>query len=181
MRSSPPATRAPTPHPPARRRRRRHAFTLIEVLIASTILAFVTLAVINAIAAGQQQAIAALDDGRAAALAEATLEEVLALPYTDPDGDTTIGPDSGESNRTDFDALDDYHGWSQAANSITDPASVNYPTTFQALQRSVTVVDRTVTIASLGGDHTGRVVTVTVTDPGGRTVILERFIAQPPA
>ncbi|MEM1211901.1 MAG: prepilin-type N-terminal cleavage/methylation domain-containing protein [Planctomycetota bacterium] len=181
MRSSPPATTAPRPRCRAGSRCKRHAFTLIEVLIASTILAFVTLAVVNAIAAGQQQTIAALDDGRTAALAEATLEEVLALPYTDPDGDTTIGPDSGESTRSDFDALDDYHGWSQAANSITDPGGTNYPDTFQSLQRAVTVIDQTQSIAALGGDHTGRLITVTVTDPGGRTVTLQRFIAQPPA
>ncbi|MEM6392556.1 MAG: prepilin-type N-terminal cleavage/methylation domain-containing protein [Planctomycetota bacterium] len=181
MRSSPPAPAAPRPHRQTRHLHAQPGFTLVEVLVASTILAFITLAVINAIAVGQQQAIAALDDGRAAALAEATLEEVLALPYADPGGDTTFGPDAGESTRADFDALDDYHGWSQAANSITDPAGVAYPSTFQDLQRSVTVVDRTVSVASLGGDHTGRAITVTVTDPGGRTVTLERFIAEPPA
>ena len=156
----------------------RRGFTLLEVLLSAAILSVITLAVVQAVAVGQQHTLDALGDGRATFLAEATLEEVLALPYTDPGGDTAAGPDAGESGRDDFDAMDDYHGWSQAAGALTVPSGAAYPTPYQGYSRSVTVVYETVTIAGLGGDHTGLTITVTVTD-GGRAFTISRFVAEP--
>lgn len=153
-------------------------FTLLEVMVASSILLVIVLAVSHAVTAGQQHGDAALSDSRAAALAEATLDEVLALPYTDPDGDTTEGPDTGETTRDTFDAIDDFDGWTEAAGSITDPSGTDWPDTYQTLSREVSATYGSVTIASLGGTTTGIDLIVTVTDAAGREFTITRFIPE---
>ena len=72
-------------------------FTLAEVLIASAILSFVTLGIVQAVSVGQSRTLDALKRSRAQALAEVMLEEILSKPYADPEGETGIGPDAGEA------------------------------------------------------------------------------------
>ena len=163
-------------------RKRTHCcqgFTLIEVLIASAILAFVTLAIVQAVSAGQSQTLDALKRSRAQALAEVLLEEILAKPYADPEGATGFGPDAGEASRADFDNIDDYHGYLESAGSLADHAATVYPTDYQSLERSVSVVAVTNSVTDLGGDHAGVQVTVSVNEPGGRVWSVQRFVPEP--
>ena len=162
-----------------RRIRTSQGFTLAEVLIASAILSFVTLGIVQAVTAGQARTLDALKRARAQALAEVMLEEILAKPYADPEGATTFGPDSGESTRADFDNIDDYHGYLESAGAIADHAAAVYPNDYQSLERSVSVVAVTNSVADLGGDHTGVQVTVSVNEPGGRVWSVERFVPEP--
>lgn len=162
-----------------KRKIRDGGFTLPEVLLASAILTFTVAALAQAIVAGQMQTYAALHDARAIALAETLLDEVLALPYDDPDGASTAGPESGEVIRADFDNLDDYHGYTQSANAIVDPAGAAYPDDYQGFTRSVNVTYGTLNITEFGGDQTGLTVTVTVSEPGGRSWTLTRWVPEP--
>ncbi|MFK7788993.1 MAG: prepilin-type N-terminal cleavage/methylation domain-containing protein [Phycisphaeraceae bacterium] len=162
-----------------KRIKRSQGFTLAEVLIASAILSFVTLGIVQAVTAGQARTLDALKRARAQALAEVMLEEILAKPYADPEGATGIGPDSGESTRTDFDNIDDYHGHLESVNNVADHAAVLYPSDYQTLERSVSIVAVTNSVADLGGDHTGLQVTVSVNEPGGRVWSVERFVPEP--
>ena len=73
---------------------RSRGFSLAEVLIASAILSFVTLGIVQAVSAGQSRTLDALKRTRAQALAEVLLEEILAKPYADPEGETSFGPDT---------------------------------------------------------------------------------------
>lgn len=163
-------------------RKRIHAnsgFTLAEVLIASAILSFVTLGIVQAVSAGQSRTLDALKRARAQALAEVLLEEILAKPYADPEGAVDFGPDDGEAARTDFDNVDDYHGYLEAVDTLADHAGVVYSNAYQSLERSVSVVAVTNSVADLGGDHTGLQVTVSVNEPGGRVWSVERFVPEP--
>ncbi len=169
----------PGPNRTSRRPAPSRGFTLPEVLIASAILAFTVAAVSHAIVAGQMATYAALHDARAIGLAETLLDEVLALPYDDPDGASAAGPESGESDRHDFDNLDDYHAYSQAAGAIVDLADTAYPDEFQSFTRSVTASYESLTVPTMGGSHSGLTVTVTVSEPGGRTWTLTRWIPEP--
>ena len=155
------------------------AFTLFEVLIAAAILSFATLAIVQAVTAGQAHTLDSLKRARADALAEVLLEEVLSKPYNDPDGDTAFGPDSGESARADFDCVDDFHGYTESAGTLADHAGEAYPDAYQHFDRSVSVVAMTNDVIALGGDHDGVQVTVTVSEPGGRSWTVERFVPQP--
>ena len=63
--------------------RQRAGLTLIEAVLAMTIVPIAVLAIALAVTAGQAQSVAALRQGRATLLAEALMEEILALPYAD--------------------------------------------------------------------------------------------------
>lgn len=163
-------------------RKRIHArsgFTLAEVLIASAILSFVTLGIVQAVSAGQARTLDALKRARAQGLAEVLLEEILAKPYADPEGAAGFGPDDGEASRTDFDNVDDYHGYLETVDTLADHAGAVYPNDYQSLERSVSVVAVTNSVAALGGDHTGLQVTVSVNEPSGRVWTVVRFVPEP--
>ncbi|MBI1337600.1 MAG: hypothetical protein GC164_11625 [Phycisphaera sp.] len=159
-------------------RSRAVGFTLMEVLIASTILAFSVAAITQAIVAGQTQSYEALHEYRALSLAEALMEEILAKPYDDPEGATDIGPDAGETTRALFDNVDDYHGYTEAAGTVADEAGLVYPAPFTDFSRSVTVSDASQGIAGLGVTLYGVTVTVTVTDERGRQWTIARFVQE---
>ena len=157
----------------------RGGFTLAEVLIASAILSFVTLGIVQAVSAGQSRTLDALKRSRAQALAEVLLEEILSKPYADPEGEAAIGPDTGEATRSGFDNVDDYHGYLEAVNTLADHVGTVYPSQYQAMERSVSVVAVTNSVADLGGDHAGLQVTVSVNEPSGRVWSVERFVPEP--
>lgn len=147
--------------------------------MASIILAFSAIAVSQAILAGHQQTDAALHHRRAMDLTDALMEEILRLPYDDPDGASNPGPEAGESNRTLFDNIDDYHGFSQAAGSVDDLGGSAYPAPYQVFGRSATVVAGSQTVAGLGPAISGVTVQVTVQDGAGVTWSVQEFVPQP--
>ena len=99
---------------------RSGGFTLTESLLASVILAMVITAITTPFTAAARNEQA---DGRrtvAAFLAGALMEEIISKPFADPDGLSSPGPEVGESARADFDNIDDYHGYAEAAGEILD-------------------------------------------------------------
>jgi prepilin-type N-terminal cleavage/methylation domain-containing protein len=159
--------------------RREPGFTLIEVLLASALLSFIVAAVCQPIAAGQMQTVDTLHGLRGLALAEQLMEEVQALPYADPQGATTVGPDAGETSRALYDNCDDYHGFTQAANAISDGAGTLFPSDYQRFTTSVTASYGTVTLTGLGTGLKGLNVTVTVREKNGRAWVVRLFFAEP--
>jgi len=159
----------------------RPGLTLPETLLAIGILAFATVALSHAVAAGQKVSYQALHELRALTLAEAMMDEVLSKPYTDPDGDVTPGPETGELDRADYDAMDDFHGHSSMDEElVADAAGDAYPNSFQAFTRTVTAAYTTQTINDLGGEsQSGLLITVTVIDGKGQSWVLNRFVARP--
>lgn len=162
-----------------RHRKVQQAFTLVEVLIASAIIAFAVAAISQAVVSAQMQTYEALHDLRGMSLAEALVEEAIALPYADPEGASTPGPESGETTRALFDNVDDFHGFTEAAGTLTDVAGVAYPTTFSQFSRTTTVAYGPLTIAGFTQSLNGATVTVTVTDARGSTWTASRFVPEP--
>ena len=155
--------------------RKTRGFTLVEALLASVILAVAVVAVAQAVAAGQAQSHEAVRTLRGQLLAEAMMEEILATSYADPDTD-------GETGRANFDDIDDFNGFTQAAGALTDAAGVAYPDTYQRCSIAVTVTSSSTTLTDLGGaSYDGKNVVVTVTDLDGRTWTLTRFVVEPAA
>lgn len=57
----------------------------------------------------------------AARLGSDLMEEILRLPFHDPDGTNyTLGPDAGETGPANFDNIDDYHGYIEAQGQVKD-------------------------------------------------------------
>ncbi len=150
----------------------------MESLIASTILAVAVIAVSQAVVAGQMQTFDALHRARAVELAEALMDEVLRLPYTDPDGT------GGEVGRANFDDLADFNGFNETAGTLADAAGTVYPPQFQGFTRSASVVPANggsgISVTGFGSPLVGLTTTVTVQDTAGASWVLTRFRSQPP-
>ena len=166
--------------------RHRHCagFTLYGALAATAVLAVATLAVSHAVLAGHTHARHAEQEILASNLAEDLIEEVLQLPYADPDappGTEGLGPEPGENRRDRFDNVDDYHGFSEAAGSLTNANGEAYPDRYQPLARTVTAQYQSLQLTGGGTPVQGVTVTVTVSDSGGELATLTRFVPAPTA
>ena len=162
-------------------RRRQRGISLVEVLIASAILAFAVVAICQAVVAGQMQTYEALHQLRGMSLAEALVEEIRALPYDDPEGAESAGPDAGETGRDLFDNADDFDGFSETAGNVVDVDGTSYGDAFDPFARAATATYGTVTVNDLSGPVTGLTVAVTVTDDRGMTWTATQFMPEPPA
>lgn len=160
-------------------KRRHPALTLLEALMASVLLAVVVTAVSQALLAGQMQSYEALHRARAITLAEALMDEILRLPYDDPDGASAPGPEAGESGRGLYDNIDDFHGFSESAGAVADAAGTLHDGAYQVFSREVTIVADSQTVAGFGSPLPGLTVTVTVQDDRGTTWAMTHFYPQP--
>jgi type II secretory pathway pseudopilin PulG len=156
---------------------RRRAFTALEALIAAAILSFLTAAVSGALMAGRAQSKLARDTLAASFLAQSLMDEVMRLPFDDPLGYTTFGPDNGETRST-FTNIDDYHNYSDGSGTgvtITDLAGNSLPDTYQVFKRTVTM--STVSTSPMNWNRTinGLLITVTVTRDGEELMKLQRI------
>ena len=102
--------------------RRQHAggFTLLESLLAATILAMAITAITAPFTAGAQNNHVQARRVLAVSLAQEMLEEILAKPFADPDGASSPGPESAEADRSQFDNIDDYHDYTESNGAIAD-------------------------------------------------------------
>jgi len=131
----------------ADRRQHERAFTLMEALLAAVILAIAIGAVIMPFTVAMRTQVLEARQTQAVSLAEALMEEVLLRPFEEPgDGNEDpepvgcFGPDLGESSRADFSAIDDFHGYTDLAGTITGPdGKVIDDPAAEGLSRHVTV------------------------------------------
>lgn len=90
--------------------------TLLECVAASLILAVIAVAAVRAAAGAAATQAASSRSVTATLLAQSLLSEIERTPYIDPSKPATLGRDAGESasNKTAFDDVDDYDGWSES-------------------------------------------------------------------
>jgi len=166
------------------RHARRRGFTAIEALVAATILAILTAAVSAALAAGRSQSKLARDTLSASFLAQTMMDEIMRLPFNDPQGTTTMGPDPGEVRAT-FDNVDDYSSYTDGPGNvkdsngllhpITDIAGNAYPDTYQGFVRTITMTAVSTTPTGWNRTLTGLLVTISVSKDGVELVRLQRI------
>lgn len=167
--------------------RKLRAFTAIEALVAATVLAILTAAVSGALAAGRAQSQLARDTLSASFLAQSLMDEVMRLPFNDPLGYTTMGPDGAETRST-FDNVDDYSGYTDGpgnvpngqgvATPITDIAGSAYPDNYQGFVRTVSMTAVSTSPTGWNRTLTGLLVTVSVSKNGVEIVKLQRIAWQ---
>lgn len=165
-------------------RKRRWAprgVSLVEAVLASVVLSIAVAAVATALVAGTQQSYLAVDYRRATELADAMMEEILALPYDDPNGASTPGPEAGESTRADFDNIDDYHNYGESAGAIVDKTGNSYPTEYDSFARSVTVALGTQQPTGFTQAVSGVTIAITISLNGETATNLSRFAPAPPS
>ena len=150
-------------------------FTAIEALFATVLLAILTAAVSGALMAGRQQSKLARDTLAASFLAQSLMDEIIRLPFSDPSGYTAMGPDTGETSRSLYNNVDDYSGYTDGPNGITDIAGNTYSSTYQVFTRSVSMTAVSTSPAGWNRTLTGLLVTVTVSRDGVELMKLQRM------
>lgn len=139
----------------------RRGATLTEVAVAAALVGVMLVATMQAVGAVFRTRLAARQRQEAEALGRELLAEIFQLPYKDPQGGSTFGPESGEtgSTRASFDDVDDYDGyaetppkdlaggqlpnsagWSrQVAIARVEPAAPQVPTSSETGLKRITV------------------------------------------
>lgn len=117
---------------------RRRALTYFEVVVSLAILATASAASLQALGSFALGSRLWRERATAQELASQLQEEIETLPWADPAGGATIGIEVGEAsgNRTTFDDIDDFDGWTEP--SIQDRAGASLPG-YGGYSRSVTV------------------------------------------
>ena len=160
----------------------RAGFTLMEALLAAVILLIAITAITLPFAAGARAEQADARMCLAVSLAQEMMEEILAKPFADPQGATTVGPDAGETRRARFDNVDDYHGYYEGPRQIADATGAVLTTPVAAgLSRTVTAQYVYVSGQDTGQPATFVRVTVTVAHDGSPLVTLTRLVYQMPS
>ena len=140
---------------------RRHAsrgFSLVESLVAVSILALVFTAIAASIGAGSATAGEARQSIAASLATDELLIEVLA---------------------TSWDEMPSWHGFEETAGESKAPDG-QMELARKNLLRSVSISEESIRLEPVGIEMNGRLVRVTTTDSNGRTVIeLERFVPNP--
>lgn len=101
----------------ARRRRNARAFTLVEAVISTFLVAVMFVAALKTVAASQLTQRRAALTWQGSLFARYLLSEILDQSYKDPDGTPVFGIETTNetsTTRADFDDVDDYSGWSGA-------------------------------------------------------------------
>lgn len=153
--------------------------TIIEALLAMTILASTFLALTYTVVAGQQAVHEGDEHIRGTRLAEDLMEEIVGRAYRDPGPSPRLGPEPDEVGRTTFDDIDDYAAYSEPAGQLVDASGRPYGVAEQAFGRTVAVAPTRQSIDPLGFTASGLTVTVTVRNPQGEQWQFTRFISEP--
>jgi prepilin-type N-terminal cleavage/methylation domain-containing protein len=160
-------------------RARRQAMTLVECMVAISILSGVALVTAWTLSSGAQNVARADHASRGARLGRDLMEEIRSKAYDDPNQTPLFGPESGETTRAAFDDLDDYNGWTESAGSLQTAAGETYDADDQRFSRSVTVTDVSQSVSDLGTTVAGRLVTVVVKHQSGEQWQFVQFIPKP--
>lgn len=134
-------------------------FTLIEALIASSILLGIVTAVTAAVVAGQQHAFEAQQRIAGALAADALMARLAALPYLD---------------------LATWNGHFEAPGEMVDEHGSPMPPAFDGVGRDVTIINTFRSFNPPDVNIRGVIIRVRAFDASARTLVtLERFIAEP--
>jgi prepilin-type N-terminal cleavage/methylation domain-containing protein len=108
---------------PSRRFRPASGFTLVEVIISVLIVGILFTAALQAAAAARVADYLVANRNRGALLAQGLMDEITQKAYKNPTL-PVFGPESGETSRSAFNDVDDYHNWSESPPQNPDGTSV---------------------------------------------------------
>ena len=164
-------------------------FTLIEVVIGIVVLAISMSVILSVIVPTEQQSADQIQQVKAAELAQSLLEEILARDFdehSDHAGNhwrcnetgrpsctvqAKFSPDSGETNRSLYNDVDDYNGYTSLNNATGNSLDSSYG----SFSLSVTVVYDG---AALGlANNLAKRITVTVTTPLNTDIVFTGYKA----
>ena len=160
---------------------RRRGFTLVESLIASVVLAVAVVGIAGTIAASYQQTKDQVSVAEATQLARQLIEEISARPFEVPAGSASnaVGWSGGNPNRSLYDDVSDYHGYTDSSTSIAMPSggTQSFGTAGPYI-RSVSVTSGPVPQGHTAPAGDFKQVKVTVTRPRGPAIVISKVFAR---
>jgi Tfp pilus assembly protein PilV len=165
----------------------RGAFTLIEAMIASSILAVAVIAIGTSLSTSVQQTASVDGDSTSLLLARQLMEEIAAKPFVDPaTGTPTPNISAGGGSavgsipaRAAFNDVGDYHGYADTVDAANPARSLQGKTAAvtngRGYTRDVNIKFRTTPAGSSTTTGNFAIIKVTVTAPGGRSVTVWRM------
>ncbi|MAJ47755.1 MAG: hypothetical protein CBC35_10900 [Planctomycetes bacterium TMED75] len=139
-------------------RRSRRGFSLIESVLALSILAITFTAIASAIGAGSSSAMEERDQVTATLATEELLAEILA---------------------EEWDQLSSWNGFEEAPGESFAPDGGRYPSRSR-IWRSAVVLEHTLQIEPAGKQLEGRIVRITTRNTDGRVLVaVDRFVPRP--
>jgi len=158
----------------------RRAFTLAESLIASVVLAASVVGISSVLSASYQQSGIRGNMNTALELAQELMEEIAATPMDVPTGQTNKpGWSSGQTDRTQYDTLDDYNGYTDTSGSIQawDGSSLDLGNG-GSFTRTVTVTSSALPSGMTGTAADFMLVTVTVQMPHSQSISISQLFTR---
>lgn len=116
----------PTEHASCGARHSSAAFTMVEAVLSTIIVAVMFVAALNTVSASRWTQYRASQISRGQLLARLLSTEILRQSYEDPDGTPVFGRETNESAspRTSWDDVDDYEGLSETPPVARDGTAV---------------------------------------------------------
>jgi Tfp pilus assembly protein PilV len=153
------------------------AFTLMEALIASAVLVICVLAAAATLgaAANENQSLQSTIVG--GALGQELLEEVLARPFPIPDVTTNPGWKQGQSDRSQYDDMADFDGYTDSSPiKMLDGTTVD-PTPGISYTRTVSFAYMTSPTGPTAVSGNYGLLTITVTPSRGHSITLIQVVS----
>jgi len=107
----------------------RRGFTLAEAMMAVVVLGIAAASLLLPFMSGAAVRAEGINRTLAARLAGDLMEQILRLPFHDPGGGATPGPELGETVPTGFDNIDDYHGYTEIQGQVKDATGAVFSVT----------------------------------------------------
>jgi prepilin-type N-terminal cleavage/methylation domain-containing protein len=98
----------------------RRGFTLAEAMMAVFVLGIAAASVLLPFMSGAAVRAEGVNRTLAARLASDLMEQILRLPFHDYGGGATVEPEPGESDPTEYDSINDYHGYNEPQGQVKD-------------------------------------------------------------
>lgn len=120
------------------RKKQRNGYTMIEVAMSTFVMAVLLIAAMNVAGSSIKSQHDNSTNSRSNLIAKSLMSEIVNRPFEDLNQTPGFGLESGESssNRSAFDDVDDYNGWSKAP---PEDASGTALANASGLTRTVTV------------------------------------------
>jgi type II secretory pathway pseudopilin PulG len=116
------------------RRAVRPAFTLVETALSTIIVSVLLVAAVGTVSAARLAEGKTTEKNVALALAQSLLGEILQQAYTDPTGGLGsfgVGSDENTGNRSLFEDVDDYTGWTASPPQNKDGSTISWASDYQ--------------------------------------------------
>jgi prepilin-type N-terminal cleavage/methylation domain-containing protein len=160
----------------------RRGLSLLESLIATTVLGIVVAAATLPFAAGLQQVQSGVRLEQAVLLGASLMDEIIAHPFEDPSkpGEFPLGPTAGQFERGQYQCVGNYHGYAdpgQQARSLVNNVIATTGTA-AGIWRSVTVEYVTMPGQAASDAYGFALVTVRVFDGDREVFRLARLVAR---